>query len=186
MTTEHAYSTSSPAALAAYRDVVAARDEFGPRVVADVEALGAGPGIYTHGGAIGPEEITSLEQKGDHVPDGWRVVRGRLVPRRGRPGEVARQWLADHQVPDVRHVMTGYGLPRATWVPSGDGLRYRIVGPRLFEHEGTLWACYEGEPGTSQSGFDRERCTWTPRKLSEFYTALEAVQARDGRPGGSS
>jgi len=179
MSTEHAYSTSNPAIVAAYREAVQRNTEYGPRMRADVEALGAGPRIYMRNGSFDePNRITALEQKDGHIPDGWRFVRGHLEPRRGKPGEQARQWLADRQPADARHALTSHGLPRAVWVPASNGsFSYRIVSPDLFEHDGTLWACYEIEPGTSGSGFDEERCTWTPRKLSEFHAAREVFEA---------
>lgn len=178
MTNEHAYSTDNPEAVAAYRQARAEQKEAGKRIAADVAALGAGPRVFvrTSGFSSIPSELTAIEQKGDHIPEGWRVVRGNLEPRRGKPGEGARKWLADHQPVDVRHVMEAHGLPRTSWIPRGNGLGYRIVSPALFEHDGTLWASYEGEPGTTDCGFDTDKCTWTPRKLSEFHAAREAAE----------
>ena len=174
--TQHAYSTDNPAAVAAYRQAKESDIAFSGRLRADVEALGAGPRVYLRSGFGGPKEITALEQKGDHIPEGWRVVRGNLEPRRGKPGEAARQWLADHQPGDVRHVLTGHGLPRSVCVPNPGGSSYRVVAPEIFEHDGVLWALYEAEPGTDELGFDRTPCTWAPRKLSEFHAAFEAFQ----------
>lgn len=174
----HAYSTSDSSALKAYRYATEASRTYGKRIRRDVEALGAGPHVYVNRGMFGsPDKLVALEQDGDVVPEGWRVVRGRLEPRRGRPGEGARQWLADHQPVDVRHVMQRYGLPRASWVPRGDAFGWRIISPELFEHDGELWACYQGKPGRADSDFDREQCTWTPRKVSEYYAAKEAFEA---------
>jgi hypothetical protein len=180
MTEQFAYSTDDPEIVAAYRQAVAERNAFGPRIRADVEALGAGPRVMVRSSAFpgDRDKVVALEQSGDHVPDGWRVVRGNLEPRRGKRGEAARQWLADHQPVDVRHVMEQHGLPRASWVSDPQrGWTHKICKPALFEHEGTLWACYFGEPGKSGSGFDEEPCTWTRRKLSEFYAAEEAFDA---------
>lgn len=179
MADQYAYSTDSAEIVAAYRQALADRNAMGKRINEDVKALGAGPRVYHRSGSFAGDKdrITGVEQQGDHVPGGWRVVRGNLEPRRGKPGDGARQWLAEHQPVDVRHVMEGHGLPRAAWVPRGDAFGWRIVKPALFEHDDTMWACYDGEPGTSGSGFDEQRCTWTPRRLSEFYAAKEAFDA---------
>lgn len=58
--------------------------------------------------------------------------------------------------------------------------RYSTSTPGLFEHDGTLWACYGSEP--NENVFSDGLCTWTPRKLSEFYTALEAHEAATTPP----
>lgn len=182
---EHVYSTSDPIIVGAYRKAVADRAETGKRIAADVAALGAGPQVFVRSsGFPGTRStLTAIEQKGDHVPDGWRLVGGNLEPRRGKPGEKARQWLAEHQPVDVRHVMESHDLPRCSWIPQGNGFGYRLVQPKLFEHDGTLWASYEGEPGTVESGFDTGKCTWEPRKLSEFYAAWEAFQEAQAAAG---
>ncbi|PZG12451.1 hypothetical protein C1I95_25725 [Micromonospora craterilacus] len=174
MSTERAYSTADPAIVAAYRRAVAARKAAFDRLSADLKTLGAGPRVKAYAGTFpgSADTITAIEQQGDHIPDGWRLVRGNLEPRRGKPGEDARRWLADHQPVDVRHAMESHGLPRAAWIPRGSDLGYRVVAPRLFEHDGTLWALYDAEPGTVE--FDSGKCSWTPRKLSEFHAADEA------------
>ncbi len=187
VSTQHAYSTDNTDAVTAYRQAKDGHAAFADRMRADVEALGAGPRAFLRGGFGGPTEITALERKGDHIPEGWRVVRGQLEPRRGKPGETARRWLADHQPVDVRHVLTKHGLPRDVWVPNPKAGNYRVCKPEIFEHLGILWALYEAEPGSSEIGFDNTPCTWTPRKLSEFHAAFEAFQeslpagARAGR-----
>lgn len=181
MTDEHAYSTDNPETVNAYLRAVDQRNAFGKWMRTELDKLGAGPRVFLRGGGFSGDKqrVTAIEQTGDHIPDGWRVVRGNLEPRRGKPGEAARQWLADHQPVDVRHVMEGHGLPRSSWVSRDGGFGWTIVTPKLFEHDGVLWACYDGEPGTGESGFDTQKCTWTPRKLSEFHAAWEAVQAAD-------
>ncbi|MFI1194035.1 hypothetical protein ACH4T9_12370 [Micromonospora sp. NPDC020750] len=183
--TEHVYSTSNPTIVAAYRKAKADAAEAGKRIAADVKKLGAGPRVFvrTSGFSGITASLTAIEQQGDHIPEGWRVVRGNLEPRRGKPGEAARQWLADHQPADVRHVIEQHGLPRAAWIPRGNDFGYRIVAPKLFEHDGTLWASYAAEPGTSDSGFDTERCAWETRKLSEFYAAREAMESAEQTAG---
>lgn len=176
MSKEHAYSTDGPEIVAAYRQALADRAETGKRISAAIKELGAGPRAYVRSSGFPgyKDRLTAIEQSGDHIPEGWRVVRGNLEPRRGKPGEAARQWLADHQPVDVRHVMERHGLPRATWIPRDGESGWMISSPKLFEHANTLWACYEGEPGAGGSGFDTDKCTWTPRKLSEFHAALES------------
>jgi hypothetical protein len=186
MTSEQrAYSTDNPEAVAAYREAKEARLAFAERLRSDVEALGAGPNVYVRNGFGAPNEIFTLEQKGDHVPEGWRIVRGNLVPRRGKPGEGARRWLANHQPVDVRHVLTEHGLPRNVWVPNPSQGNYRVCAPEIFEHEGVLWALYEAEPGAQEIGFDSSPCTWTPRKLSEFHAAFEAFQEAEAAKAGA-
>lgn len=180
MAEQHAYSTDKPEVVEAYRRAVEKRNAFGKWMRAELDTLGAGPRVFVRSSGMSgdKQQVTAIEQSGDYVPEGWRMVRGNLEPRRGKPGEVARRWLADHQPVDVRHVMEVYGLPRSCWIPATTGsFSFRIVTPELFEHDGTLWACYDAEPGSSDSGFDDRPCTWTPRKLSEFYAAREAFEA---------
>lgn len=178
MITEHAYSTDAPDVVAAYRQAIADRAATGKRIFAAVDALGAGPRVFVRSSGFPGDraQLTAVEQRGDHIPEGWRVVRGNLEPRLGKAGAAAREWIAKHQPVDVRHVMESHGLPRASWVPRDKEFGWTIVTSKLFEHDGTLWTCYEGEPGTGGSGFDTP-CTWTPRKLSEFYAAWEAYEA---------
>jgi hypothetical protein len=185
MTSEQrAYSTDDPEAVAAYREAKEAHPAFAERLRSDVEALGAGPRVYLRTG-FSVKEITALEQKGDHIPEGWRVVRGNLVPRRGKPGEGARRWLMDHQPPDAREMLVPHGLPRDVWVPNHDQGNYRVCAPEIFEHKGVLWALYEAEPGAQEIGFDSSPCTWTPRKLSEFHAAFEAFQEAEAVKAGA-
>lgn len=175
---QHAYSTSDPAILAAYHQTTADHAAMGERIRDDLTALGAGPQVWLQRGSFGSaNQITAIQQNGDHVPDGWRIVRGNLEPRRGKPGEAARKWLADHQLPDLRHVLAQHGLPRNVWVPNPSQGNYRVCPPELFELDGVLWALYDAEPGNSEISFDTEKCTWTPRKLSEFHAAAEAREA---------
>ena len=151
--TEQAYSTDNPEAVAAYRKIVADMAAFGERIREDCAALGGNKGALIRRGIWGsPDRIVGLEPDGSgQIPPGWRVVRERLEPRRGKPGEDARRWLEDHQPPDVRHGMVEHGLPRHSSVPTETG--YRI---------------------------DQENaCTWTPRKLSEFHAAREAFEAAE-------
>lgn len=177
---EHAYRTSDPVILAAYRQALLDADARRMKIRTGLARLGVGPEVYVRSSGFPGDQmrITEVVPVGDVIPDGWRLMKrtGRLEPRRGKPGEPARQWLAEHQPIDVRHVMEQHGLPRAAWIP-GDGFNWRIVSPQFFEHDGVLWARYAAEPGTSDSGFDTQTCTWDRCKLSEFYAAYEAHQA---------
>lgn len=178
--THYPYSTSDPETVATYHRVLTELGEFGERTRAACEAVGGNKGPLVNRGMWGrPDEIVALEPDGSgEIPDGWRMVRGRLEPRRGKAGDGARQWLAAHQPPDLRHALVAHGLPRHATVPGGDGLRLRLVAPVLFEMDGTLWAGYAGKPG--DSFLDKgDACTWTPRKLSEFYTALGERKRRE-------
>lgn len=89
--------------------------------------------------------------------------------------------MADRQPPDVRHTLVAYGLPRHATIPTTSGA-FALVPPALFEHDGTLWACYDGEPGDGLfSDTDVPGCTWTPRPLSEYWAAREAVYGGGGQ-----
>src|SRR5207237_9029872 len=113
--TERAYPTSDPAIVAAYRQALTDRIEMSKSIAADVKALGAGPRVFVRDSGFSgiSRSITAIEQQGDHIPDGWRVVRGHLEPRRGQPGEAARKWLAEHPPVDLRSVMAAHGHPRS-------------------------------------------------------------------------
>lgn len=177
---EFAYSTSDPAIVAAYRQALADRVAMGKKVAASLAQLGAGPQVYmiSDGFPGSRDRFTAIQPKGDHVPDGWRLMKrsGLLEPRRGKPGEAARKWFAEHQPVDVRHVMEQHGLPRSAWKPTDSG--YSISTPQLFDAGDALWARYASEPGAG-GAFDTKPCTWTPRKLSEFHAAWEAFQERE-------
>jgi hypothetical protein len=177
MTDEYAYSTDNPEAVAAFRQTGTDMSTFLTRLRADIAALPGVANPLVYRGVWGlRDELVALEPDGSGVvPDGWRLVRGRFEPRRGKPGDAARKWLADHQPPDVRHTLTQHGLPRHVSIATGAG-GFRMVSPMLFEHDGVLWACFSAEPSKGFFG-DEDPCTWTPRKLSEFHAAREAVEA---------
>jgi hypothetical protein len=177
MSDEYAYSTDNPEAVAAFRQTRADLISFKDRVRAACAELGGNNGPLVRQGIWGsPDEIVGLDpDDSGTIPEGWRIVRGRLEPRRGKPGDGARKWLAEHQPPDMRHAMVGHGLPRHSQTPSNTG-GFRLSAPALFEHDGVLWACYSGKPGEGVID-DGQACTWTPRKLSEFHAAREAVKA---------
>ena len=174
---ERAYRTDDAGIVGAYRDTVSEAQAQGKKIREALAALGVGDQIYVRSSGFSGDSarITDLVPVGDHIPDGWRLMKrtGRLEPRRGKPGESARQWLLEHQPIDIRTVMEKHGLPRAAWVP-GEGFGWRVIQPSFFEHDGALWACYAAEPGTSDSGFDTQKCTWQPCNLSEFHAAREA------------
>jgi hypothetical protein len=184
---EHAYRTADANIINEYRTALACAKARQKKITSALSDLGVSTEVMVSSTGFpgGKMRIRDLVPIGDFVPDGWRLMKstGRLEPRRGKPGEGARQWLADHQPIDVRHVMEQHGLPRAAWIP-GDGFRYRIVAPHFFEHDAALWARYAAEPGTSETRFDSQRCTWEPCKLSEFYAAYEAYQAAHPEDGG--
>lgn len=183
MTGQHAYSTNNPDHVTLYRTTIVEAETARIRVRDALAALGVGMEVRTEGGSPFSggthHTITALQPVGDHAPDGWRIsAAGELVPRRGKPGDPARAWIADHRIPNVRGCLAVTGLARAAWVP-GTGFGWRIVPPTVFEHDGTLWALYQAEPGSTEreSGFDNARCTWTPRKLSDYHIAREAHEA---------
>lgn len=185
MPEQYAYSTDNPETVAVYRQLAAERAAFAERLEADCAALGGNTGGLLRPGMFGqPDALVALDPDGSGtIPDGWRLVRGRLEPRRGAPGEMARAWIADHQPPDVRCALVAHGLPRQScYEVEANGFTHRRSTPALFEHDGTLWACYLGPPsypGSLLEAPDGGACTWTPRKLSEFYAAREAVQAAE-------
>lgn len=173
---EQVFSTDDPAIVAAFRAAEATRQETARRIIDDAEALGKNRGVQFRAGVWNlPDRIEGLfvDDPAD-PPEGWVYVKGRdrLEPRRGAAGEVARQWLADHQPFDVRHAMIAHGLPRNARSSAELSGAYRLIPPVVFEHEGVLWAHYRGHLG----GMEGE-CTWTPRKLSEYYAAREAWEA---------
>jgi hypothetical protein len=173
----YAYSTDEPEILAAFREAAAAMADYLPRLREEIATIGGAKNPLVFSGMWGsPDELVALEPDGSGViPDGWRMVRSRLEPRRGGPGEGARKWLADHQPPDIRHTLAAHGLPRHAYLSSPSG-GFRLIPPVLFEHDGSLWACYDGEPGRGYLD-DGKPCTWTPRRLSEFHAAKEAREA---------
>lgn len=180
MTEQHAYSTDDPAVVAAFTAAIQARCDFSQRVVDDAETLGKNKGVLRMGGVFGRCETVGLAPDDPNdPPEGWTYIRSRdrLEPRRGKAGDAARRWLADHQPPDDadgRTAMEAHGLPRHTGLDRGFSTG-RISTPRIFHHDGTVWALYSGKP-------DGE-CTWAPRRLSEYYAAQEAFEASEQAAG---
>lgn len=170
--TEHVYSTSDPATLAAFNAAADAFSDCGRRASEDAEKLGKNKGALIVRDRISGPRVVGLDADDPtDPPEGWRYSKGddHLVPRRGKPGEPARQWLDAHQPPDVRKVLEEHGLPR--FCKSDKDLRFFLATPGLIEHDGTVWAMYPAEPDGV--------CTWEPRKVSEFHAAREAMEAAE-------
>jgi hypothetical protein len=168
---EHAFSTSDPAIVAAFRETVAGGTAAMDRAVADAKTVGKNKGLMVTRSVFAGIQIVGLAPDDPtDPPDGWRAVRGQLEPRRGKPGDGARQWLAAHQPPDLRGVLEKHGLPRHTRMDL-EGSDRAMRTPRIFEHDGNVWALYRGAPEGD--------CTWTPRKISEFHAAQEAFEEAD-------
>lgn len=169
---EHVYSTSDPAVVAAFKSTAEAFRDGGRRAREDAEKLGKNKGALMISGPLGKPRAVGLEPDDPaDPPQGWQYIksRGRLEPCRGKAGEAARNWLDAHQPPDLRGVMGEHGLPAYY-------RRGHIIGaPALFEHDGTVWALFGGEPQGS--------CSWERRKLSEFYAAREAADEAEKSAG---
>ncbi|MCG5464173.1 hypothetical protein MED01_002338 [Micromonospora sp. MED01] len=168
--TEHVYSTSDPDVVTAYTETARNFDDMGRRAREDAEKLGNNKGaLIVNRRTSAPEVVGLSADDPEKPPQGWRYSKteGHLVPRRGKPGDPARQWLEAHQPPDMRAVMEANGLPR--FCKHGEDLRWFLATPGLFEHDGTVWAMYPTEPDGD--------CTWDRRKLSEWHAAREAVAA---------
>lgn len=182
----NAYRTTDPAAINAYRTAVIARAGFTARLRAATAAIGANTGaVSTYTAFGGPEKIVGLDPDNSGViPVGWRVVRGDLVPARSGPGAAAaRRWLKEHQPAatlDPRYVLKSHGLAYQSRVPTGGGT-YDVHLPIVDEHNGVLWACYQGEPDGDFPGED-PGLTWEPRPLEEYYAAKRAALAQRERP----
>ena len=177
-----AYSTDNPDTIAAWHAAFAARDAFTVRLNAGREAIGRNTGAMTTPNRMsGGFYIVGLAADDpDNPPPGWRYSSSKqhLVPRRGNAGAVARRWLEEHQPPEDsngRQVMAQHGLPIHDLVDGHD--LGRISMPAIFLHDGVLWAHYDGKPGQWLAGNQQPQCTWTERKLSEYYAAREAYDA---------
>lgn len=178
-----AFSTSNPVTVAAFRAACDAERETSRTIVAAAEALGKNKGAM-HTGLVfnGIPEIVGLEPDNpDDPPEGWRFTKsaGHLVPRQGKAGDEAREWLASHQ-PKVgaRRVLAEHGLPLNDLLGHTDGgITRKFNLPLIFEHDSTVWALYRGRPGRWAGG--EIEPTWDERKLSEFYAAREARDAAE-------
>jgi hypothetical protein len=167
----HVYRTSDPATVAAYLATVAEINAFARQVQADARKLGRNMGALLGGGLFAAAEVVGLAPLDPKdPPPGWRLVRKRLEPMRGRAGAAARAWIAARKPPaDIPTVLARHGLPRNDSRGGATGL------PLVFLHEDTLWAMYEGVPDGGWQPDSCDVCTWEPAKLSEFYAAKEAV-----------
>lgn len=175
--TEIVFSTDDPEIVSAFQEARVAEHAAAVRATGDAAALGKNKGpLIVYGVWDMADRVVGLaaDDPAD-PPEGWVYVktRDRLEPRRHAAGHAAQDWLAAHQPVDVRKVMTGHGLPRNSRSVNELSGSYRLSPPLLFEYQGVLWARYRGFLG----GMEGE-CTWTPRKLSEFYAAYEVVLAR--------
>lgn len=170
--TEHVYATSDATIVTAYRDTAAAFNEMGRKAREDAAALGKNQGALIRNHRTSRPEVVGLAALDPaDPPAGWRYSKAEecLVPRRGKAGESARQWLDAHQPPDLRAVLEQHGLPRVC--QPGPDFRFFLATPGLLEHDDMVWAMYPAAP-------DGE-CTWERRKVSEFHAAREAMEAAE-------
>ncbi len=172
--TEHAFVNRDPAVVALYLDACQKRRAQAQRIYADAATLfgGCPDQIMATGDSISAPQIHGFPQHGDLTPEGWRHVRGQLEPRRGKAGDDARAWLSDHQPVDVRGIMRDTGLPRNC----SNGAR--ISTPRIFHHDGAVWAHFLYDPAVP-GVFSDGPCTWKPCKVSEWHAAREAFEAAE-------
>jgi hypothetical protein len=182
MTSEYAFRTDDPAVVAAYQQAQQARLQAGEALVAEAEEIGnnKGPAVSRGVFGCGDEVVGLFADNSEDPPAGWiyRKGRGCLVPRTGKAGDVAREFLDRHREigTDPRVTLAKHGLPFDSRVPMDDG-RISLRKPVVFEHDGALYAKFSGDPRTDPlSGQDRG-CTWPEIPLSQFYAALETVQA---------
>ena len=170
---EHAYSTSDPTVVTAYRAACDGYRDMSRRTSEDAETLGNNRGALISSNVFaGPHIVGLAADDPASPPAGWVYSKRNncLVPQRGKTGDAARQWIDAHQPPDVREVLAGHGLPRMSQYTRGD--TYVRALPELFEHGGTLWARYRGDVDGV--------CTWERRRLSEFHAARESAEAAEG------
>jgi hypothetical protein len=182
MTPEYAFRTDDPVVLDAYRQAQQARLDAGHAMCDEAREIGKNNGPAIAGGifGLGDEVIGLFADNPDDPPAGWtyRKGRGYLVPRPGKAGEPARAFLDRHKKigADPRVALADHGLPFDSRVPMADG-RYSLRKPVVFEHDGALYAKFSGDPRVDPlSGKDRG-CTWPEIPLSQYYAALETVQA---------
>lgn len=182
---DHTYRTTDPAALAAYRAAVAARDEFTTRLLSDITILGAGKlrPLSREVGFGGPVEICGLQYQDDaHVPWGWRVVspngNHRLEPKPSGAGSAAaKRWLAEHQpgpACDPRYVLKTHGITYQSRIHTSGG-GFRTYTPAVFEYDDALWVWYrDGDP---DADFPGEPCqiTWEQVPLADMQKTYAAA-----------
>lgn len=187
MTPEYAFRTDDPVVLDAYRQARQQRIAAGKAMIDEAEQLGKNKGPAVRGGifGLGDELVGLFADDPADPPQGWHYLKGRdlLLPRRGRAGDEAREFLERHKKigVDPRVVLSEHGLPTESAVPTSGG--YSLRKPVVFEHEGALYAKYTGEV-RHELGNDTGS-TWPAIPLSQYYAALEAVQAA-GQAGAKS
>lgn len=162
--TQLVFSTDDPETVAAWRNVQAEFNASREKTWAEAEKIGKNKGPLVRRSAGDLDVVGLAADDPQDPPAGWRYVREQLEPRRGKPGDEARRWLASVQPPNPRNVMDRHGLPKY----------FGFLGtPGIFEHDGVVWAVYGGKPDGEVGG------QWRPRKLSEFYAAKESYEAAE-------
>lgn len=180
-----AYTTDDRVTVAAFVAAVQTHREFVIGLEAAAAALGKNKGPLGSTDVFGKRETTALQPDDpDDPPQGWKYSSKLevLVPRRGKAGDVARQWLADHQpTVSLRTVMDEHGLPYNDLIgscPDKGGVKRHWSVPDIFHQDGALWALYQGTPSRwIGAGPVWIGPVWKPCLLSRYYTAFEAFQA---------
>lgn len=182
MTPEYAFRTDDPTVLDAYHQAQQARIAAGEAMADEAAELGRNKGPAVRGGIFGTgDEVVGLfADDPEDPPVGWVYRKGRdlLLPRNGGPGQPAVDFLARHRDigGDPRVALAEHGLPTESAVPRSDG-RHGPRKPVVFEHGGALYAKYTGEIRHELGR--RTGCTWPAIPLSQFYAALETIQAAE-------
>lgn len=179
------YSTSNPVTAAAFLAACDAERAFAQSVVESAAAIGKNKGALRTSGVFGepPSTIGLAVDDPDDPPEGWvySKTREQLVPRRGRAGNCAREWIAAHQPKaSARVVMEEHGLPFNDLLGAKadhGAVNRQFNVPVIFHHDGTVWAHYRGTPGRWVGGPIEP--TWEPRRLSEYHAAREARDAAE-------
>lgn len=188
MAEPRAFATTNPVTVAAFLAACDAEREFARSVVESAAAIGRNKGPLRSSGVFGepPETIGLAEDDPQDPPDGWIYSKSQehLVPRRGKAGDPAREWLKAHQpIASARKVTEEHGLPFNDLLGHADNGITRLFNvPIVFHHDGTLWALYRGTPGRWAGGAQEPGPGWDERKLSEFYAARESRDAAEPTP----
>lgn len=166
---DYAYKNTSPDTIAAWHTAAQQHRDASDRAITGAEAIGKNKGLMVQR-SIGEQEFVGLAPiDPTDPPEGWRYVRDRFEPRRGKAGDEARAWLKSVQLPQLRDVMQRHGLPKILFK---DGM---MRTPAMFEHGGAVYALYSAEPDEK----DGLTADWQRIPLSEFYAAQE--QADSGK-----
>ena len=162
--TEFAYKNTDLAALAAWNTAVEQHREASRNALDGAERIGKNKGLMVQR-SIGEEEFVGLAPIDPaDPPEGWRYVRNRFEPRRGKAGDNARAWLKSVQLPQLRDIMQQHGLPKILF--KGGMMRT----PGMFMHDGVIYASYTAEP-------DDIGPAWERIPLSEYYAAQEQADS---------